>query len=118
VNVRAGSRDFRVSSSVANDRLEHLASADPPSDGSCLEVLVPCQDCMGRGTDASKDALYLPGTTAVRDILCESCRGTGRTVRYLDEDALVDYVIARMSERIPDILKRMKEEAVRDVMES
>jgi hypothetical protein len=40
MNVRAGSRNFRVSSSMAND----LASANLPSDGSCLEVLVQCQE--------------------------------------------------------------------------
>lgn len=68
----------------------------------------------------AKDSVFthLPGITDIDQLACDVCKGTKRVVKYLGEDALVDYVITRLADRIPHIVSKMKEEAVKEVMES
>ena len=70
--------------------------------------------------DMAKDAVFthMPGTTRMDQLACYICEGTGRKTMYLGEDALINFVIIRLADRIPDILSGMKEEAVKQVMES
>jgi hypothetical protein len=108
-----------VYSSQVNPLENHVLD-EPPECGSYLEVLIPCSECMERGIDPTKENTHFhaPGITRMKEIACEYCKGTGKVVRYLSEDALIDYIIVRLAGKIPDILSKMKEEVVRDVMES
>lgn len=99
------------------------ASADAPDVGnpeSYLTLSSPCLSCGGRGVDVAKDATYIHmmGTSELSELRCDDCRGSGREVKHLAECELMDFVIQKLADRMPDLLARLKEEVVKEVMES
>ena len=115
----------KVSTTVSDpvDLAGH-ASTDAPAAGDPESYLVlssPCSLCGGSGIDHAKDATYvhMAGMPKEAQVLrCDKCRGSGREVRHLAECELMDFVIQKLAERMPDLLARLKEEAVKEIMES
>ena len=68
----------------------------------------------------AKDTVFVhtPGTTRMDQLACDVCGGMGRKIMYLNENDLINFVIVRLADKIPDILFAMKEETIKQIMES
>lgn len=93
------------------------ALSEEPDGPACVELSLECPACGGTGTDPAAP-MPIAGVTQIEEVRCKECLGARRVRRWASLSALTDYLTASLVGRLPRVLRAVKEEAVRDLMES
>lgn len=85
-----------------------------------VRVAVECSECSGGGIDPMTVEIGNPVGSGMRveNLICKKCGGKGFLARWAPVDALGDLVLASFAGKVPKLLKMLKEQTVRDLMES
>jgi len=95
---------------------------DEPRDSVAphIQISVRCVGCLGSGLDPAKvvGGSVVSYVERADDVHCGACDGTGRVKRWISAYDLQRFVVESVAAGMADLISMMKEQSVRDVMES